>query len=129
MPLSHQLVVLGFTPTSVSFLNTLVVYGPFLISSVLITLCIYLLLRFLLSDRCSNLFNMVVIFPVVLQDAYLHIPIVKHHHNFYALFGTIIHINGRCCLLGWLWSLGFSAASGNPYCSFAIARVFVLLFM
>ena len=30
-----------------------------------------------------------------LQDAYLHVPIVKHHHLFYVLFGIMCLISGR----------------------------------
>ena len=38
------------------------------------------------------------VFSIDLQDTYLHIPIVKHHHHFYDLFGTICHISGRLYL-------------------------------
>ena len=34
-------------------------------------------------------------FTIDLQDAYLPIPIVKHHHHFYYLFDTICHISGQ----------------------------------
>ena len=38
-------------------------------------------------------------FSIELQDAYLHIPLVKHHCNFYNLFGTIHHI----CRMFYFW--------------------------
>ena len=46
---------------------------------------------------------------------------------FYNLFGTICHITGRFYLLGWLQPLGFSQPSLNLSCSFANARVSILL--
>ena len=50
-------------------------------------------------------------FSIDLEDAYLHIPIVKHHNISYAFFGKICYINGKFCLLGWPESLGFSQPS------------------
>ena len=61
-----------------------------------------------------------------LQDAYLHIHIVKHHHHFYYLFGTTYLISGRFYLLGCPQPLGFSQPSLNLFCSFAIAKVSIL---
>ena len=66
-------------------------------------------------------------FPIDLQDAYLHIPIVKHHHLSYILFGIMYLISGRFYLLGLPQSLGFLCPSPNLFCSFAIARVCILL--
>ena len=40
------------------------------------------------------------VFSVVLKDAYLHIPIVKHHCHFLLLFGTTNFINRRFCHWG-----------------------------
>ena len=34
-------------------------------------------------------------FSIDLQDAYLHVPIVKHHHHSYVSFGVMCLINGR----------------------------------
>ena len=65
-------------------------------------------------------------FSIDLQDAYLHIPNVKLHHYFLQ-FGTICHISGRFYLLVWPQPLGFSQASLNLSCPFAIARVSILL--
>ena len=64
-------------------------------------------------------------FTIYLQDAYLHIPIVKHH----------------CCFLQFVWhkipyqwkvlpfglATGFSQPSLNLFCSFAFTRVSILL--
>ena len=62
-------------------------------------------------------------FSIDLKDAYLDVPIVKHHHQF-------LHcIHGRFFHLGWLWPLWFSLHLLNPYCSFAKARVFTLLYI
>ena len=66
-------------------------------------------------------------FSIDLQDAHLHIPIVKHHHCFYDQFDTTHLISGRFYLLGWPQPLGFSQPSLNLFCSFAITRVSVLL--
>ena len=45
----------------------------------------------------------------------------------YSLFGTMCLIGGRFCLLGWPQLLVFSQPSLNLFCSFAIARVSILL--
>ena len=66
-------------------------------------------------------------FSIDLQDAYLHIPIVKHHCHFLHLFGTMCLISRRFCLLGWPQPLGFLQPSPNLFCSFAITSVSILL--
>ena len=48
---------------------------------------------------------------------------------FNSLFCTTNLISGRICLLGWLCSLWYSPPSLNPYCSFAVTRVFMVLFI
>ena len=103
------------------------VYDLFSILSDLITTCMYLLLRCLLLNRYVNLFSDYV-FSIDPKDAYLDVPIVKHHHQFSNLLGRINLISGRFCHLGLLPFLGFSLPLLNPYCSFAIKRVFILLF-
>ena len=66
-------------------------------------------------------------FSIDLQDAYLHIRIVKHHcHVFYNLFGTMCHISGRFYLLVWPQHLGFSQPSLNLSGAFASTGVSVL---
>ena len=66
-------------------------------------------------------------FSIDLRDAYLHIPIVKHHHHFYILFGVMCLISGRFSLLGLPQPLGFLHPSENQFCSFAITKVCILL--
>ena len=62
-------------------------------------------------------------FSIDLQDAYLHVPIVKHHHCSYILFGVMSLISGRFYLLGLPQPLGFLHPSQNLFCSFAITKV------
>ena len=61
-----------------------------------------------------------------LQDAYLHITSVKHHHCFCNLFGRINIISRRFCHLGLLQLLGFSFLLLNSYCSFAITVIIII---
>ena len=68
-------------------------------------------------------------FSIDLQDAYLHILIVKHHHHFYILFGIMCLISGRFYPLGLPQPLGFLPPSQNLFCSFAISRACILLFI
>ena len=65
-------------------------------------------------------------FSIDLQDAYLHVPIVKHHCQFYVLFGIMCLISGGFCLLDLPQPLGFSHPSLNLFCSFAIAKICIL---
>ena len=47
-------------------------------------------------------------FSIDPKEAYLHIPIIKHHcHIFYDFFGAGHHISGKFYLLGWPQSLEF----------------------
>ena len=55
---------------------------PYLTLSGLIVICIYLILRCLPSDVWQLIQHGDYAFSVNLQDAYLHIPVVKHHHHF-----------------------------------------------
>ena len=65
-----------------------------------------------------------------IKDVYLHIHIIKYHHNFYSLYGKMNLINERFYHFGCPWPLGFSPSSLCPFCSFAIARVcIVIIFM
>ena len=77
-------------------------YNSYPALSDFIAICTHLLLRFLLSDRYGNLFKKAVMFfLIIFQEAYLHIPCVKHHHHFYILFGNTKLISRRFCHLGW----------------------------
>ena len=68
-------------------------------------------------------------FSIDLQDAYLHIPIVKHHHHL--LMPFVCHnvpYQWKVLPLGLDCSpLGFHSPSLNLFCSFAITRVSILL--
>ena len=64
------------------FLSILVASGPCLTLSSIIIIFIYLLLRCLLSDVQQLIQHGDYAFSIDPQDAYLHIPIVKHHHCF-----------------------------------------------
>ena len=64
-----------------------------------------------------------------LKDVYLHISIIKHHCHFLYFVGNKNFILGGFCHLGWLQLLGFSLHLLNPYCSFPIARVFMLFYI
>ena len=55
-------------------------YILFFIISHVIATCTYLPLVYLLLNRFGSLFNRVIIFfSIDHKDAYLHVPIVKHH--------------------------------------------------
>ena len=50
--------------------------------AILITICTYLLLTYLLSQMCCFLLNEnIILFSIDLKEVYLHIPIVKHHYH------------------------------------------------
>ena len=66
-------------------------------------------------------------FSIDLQDAYLHIPIVKHHHHFLHFVWHNVPYQWKFYLLGLPQPLGFLHPSPNLFCSFAISRVCVLL--
>ena len=65
-------------------------------------------------------------FSIDLQDAYLHVPIVKHHLCFLHFVGVMCLISGRFYNLGLPQPLGFLYSSPNLFCSFAFAKVYVL---
>ena len=46
-------------------------------------------------------------FSIDLQDVYLHVPIVRHHHHFYVLFGIMCLISVRFYPLGFPQLLEF----------------------
>ena len=108
----------GFYSNLLLVLSILVVYNPYSTLSNSIAIYMYLLLRCLLPDRYNNLFNKAIMFfSIDLKDAYLHIPINKHYHHFYILFGNKNHTSAGFCHLGCLWLLRFSFHLLNPYCS------------
>ena len=101
---------------------------PYLPLNHLIIICIYLLLRCLLSDMCSSLFSIVIMLSPLIYRMLFHIfPLLNIIAVSYDLFGTTCLISGRFYFLGWPQSLRFSEASLNLFCSFAITRVSILL--
>ena len=56
----------------------------------------------------------------------LHVPIVKHCRHLLHLFGVMCLISGTFYLLGFPQLLGFTSLI-KPICSFAVAKVCILL--
>ena len=125
--LNHLLVVLVSILACLWFLSVLVASGPYLTLSSLIIICMYFLLRCLLSDMLAAYSAWYYAFSIDLQDAYLHVPTVEHHHYFFDLFRSTNLLSGRFCLLGWPQPLKFSQPSLNTFVPFSIARVPILL--
>ena len=119
---NHLLVMLISILVCLLFLSVLVVSGPYLTLSSLIIICTSLLLRCLLSDMSGSLFSDVIMLsPLIFRMLiyiFLLLSIIVISYN---LFGAICHISGRFYLLGW------PQPSLKLSCSFAIARVSVLL--
>ena len=61
-------------------------------------------------------------FSIDLKDAYLHIPIVKHHHHFLKYVWPHQPYQWKVLPFRLAADLGCSPCSINPYCSFAITR-------
>ena len=62
-------------------------------------------------------------FSIDLQDAYLHIPIVKHHcHCFLHFVWCNVPYQWKVYLLGLPQPLGFLHPSPNLFCSFAVHK-------
>ena len=63
-------------------------------------------------------------FSIDLQDAYLHVPIIKHHRQFLCfVWHVMCLISGGFYFLDLPQPLGFSHPSQNLFCSFAITKV------
>ena len=67
------------------------------------------------------------VFSIGLQDAYLHIPIVRHHHLFLSFVWHNMPYQWKVLLWGWPQLLGFPQPALNLFCSFAMTRVSILL--
>ena len=110
------------------FLSIQVASGPYLTLSGLIVICIYLLLRCLLSNMSSHLLSKVIMVSPLLFRMLIYICLLLSIIIvfFCDLFGTICHIIG-----GFNFWVGHSPrvfrAPLNLSCSFAITRVSVLL--
>ena len=106
----------------------LVVSGPYLTLSDLIFICIYLLLRCLLSDMSGNLFAMVILLSLLISRMLIYIFLLfSVIVIFYNLFGTMHHVSGKFYHLGWPQPIGFLQPSLNLCCSFVVTRVSTLL--
>ena len=82
------------------------------------------ILRRLLSDMYGNLLNRAIMLFLLLTCIVIYIFLFfSITVAFYRLLGNTNLINGKFCILGWLWPLEFLPPSLNPYCSFAITIV------
>ena len=79
------------------------------------------LLNSVSRQRCENAFS------IDLQDACLHVPIVKHHHCFLGFVWHNVPYQWKVLPFGLATPLGFLHPSRNLFCSFAIAKVCILL--
>ena len=126
--LNDLLVVLVSIPVCLLFLSILLASGPYLTLSNLIVICIYLILRCLLSNMCGSLFSMVIMLSPLISRMLIYIFLLLSIIIIcYDLFCPIHHISGRFYILGCPQPLGFLQPSLNLSCSFAIARGSVLL--
>ena len=93
---NHLLVVLVSIPVCLLFLSVWIAFGQYLILSSLIVICIYLLLRCLLSDMFGSLFSMVIMFSPLISKMLIYILLfLSIIIILYDLFGTIHHITGN----------------------------------
>ena len=62
---------------------------------ILITICICLVLRCLLSDMSGNLFSLVIMLSPQISGMLIHISLLASVIIFYNLFGIICHMIGK----------------------------------
>ena len=76
-----------------------------------------------------TLFSMVIMLSPLISRMFIYIFLLLNIIVVFLndLFGTVYHISGRFYLLGWPQPLGYLQPSLNPSCSFAIAKVSILL--
>ena len=124
MPLNHPLIALPFTLMYLMFLFTLVAYNTYSTLSQLITRYTCLVFKVPTIRWVQLLIQQGdYAFSIDLKDVYSYIPILKHHHHFYAGQHKPYQRN---ILPFWpATALGFLHHLLNPYCSFAIRRVFM----
>ena len=72
---------------------------------------------------------MILLFPLIYRMLIYIFPLLSIIASFYILFGVMCLISGRFYPLGLPQPLGFLPPSQNLFCSFAIARACVLLFI
>ena len=117
--LNPLLVVLVSILACLWFLSVLGASDPYLTWSILIVICIYLLLRCLLLDMYSSLSS--------IQDAYLHIPIVKHHHHILCFVWHNVPYQWKVLPFGLATAPRVFMVLTKPFFSFAITKVSILL--
>ena len=124
--LNHLLVVLVSIPVCFLFRSVLVASGPYLK-----WFNHYLHIPSFTMPTTWHVWQLIqhgnYDFSIDLQESYLHIPIVKHLHHFYNLFGTICHISGRFYLLGKLQPLRISTALTKPILFFCHHKGFCIV--
>ena len=115
-------------PVCLLFLNILLALDPYLSLRSLVIIFIYLLLGCLLSDMSGSLLSMVIVFSQwnsrMFVCIFLLLSIIVILTFF---FWCNTPYQWKVLPFGWLQSLGFSQPSLNLSCSFAMARVSVLL--
>ena len=73
--------------------------------------------------------RVILLFPLIYKMLIYMFPLLNIIVIFYVLFGTMCLISGKFYLLGLPQPLGFLHPSQNLFCSFAIAKVCILLFI
>ena len=108
-------------------LSVLGAFDPYLILSILIVICTFLLLRCQLLKLYSSLSSRVIMpFPLIFRMLIYMFPLLSIIAGFYILFGIMCLISGGFYLLDLPQPLGFSHPSLNPFYSFAVAKVCIL---
>ena len=98
----------GFYSSMFVVLSVMAVFCPYLTLSGLIIICIYLLLRCLLSDICGSLFSMVTLPSSLIYRMFVYIFLLLSIIIIsYDLFGMTCLISRKFYLLGWPQPLGF----------------------
>ena len=92
--------------------------------------CVHILtLRSLLSDRYTYLFKKEIMFFLLILRMLIYIFLLL---NITVIFTVCLATQTASvessCLFGWIWPLGFAPHSLNLYCSYAITRVYMLLY-
>ena len=92
-------------------------------------ICIYLLLRSLLSDMCGSLFSMVIMLSPLISRMLIYIFLLLsiHHHFLQICLAQYAMSVEGFNPLGWPQCLGFSQSSLNLSCSFAITKGFCIV--
>ena len=111
------------------YLSILGAFVPYSISSILIIICTFLLLRCQLLKIYSSLSSRVVLlFPLIYRMLIYIFPLLSIIVISYILFGKMCLISGRLYSFGLPQPLGFLLPSQNLFCSFAITGACILLF-